>query len=105
MPAPIEKIFNEEPGSYWALILNKSMFKLSSRYPLFSAAINISPVFALAKTIEQFNASVFSSASEHRFSLINCNSESSVKIKSFPWVGWIVLIGAWGIILPFGEAS
>ena len=59
MPAPIEKIFNEEPGSYWALILNKSMFKLSSRYPLFSAAINISPVFALAKTIEQFNASVF----------------------------------------------
>ena len=105
IPAAIEKIFNEEPGSYWALILSKSMFKLSWRYALFSAAINISPVLAFAKTIEQFNASVLSSASEHKFSLINCSSESRVKIKSFPWVGWTVSIGACGIIFPFGDAS
>ena len=55
--SPIENIFNDDPGSYCALVLIKSIF-IDSLSPLCSAEINTSPVLAFAKTTEQLKALV-----------------------------------------------
>ena len=104
MASPIENIFNDDPGSYCALVLIKSIF-IDSLSPFSSAEINTSPVLAFAKTTEQLNASVFISASLHKFVAKYWSSESRVNIRSSPWIGWVVWIFACGIMVPFGAAS